>query len=70
MRARTRTRPYHPHEASPKVCSIVELFETHRRHRWGVAYRILGTVADADDAMQETWPSAQTRTPSRTRGPV
>ncbi|WP_199537130.1 sigma factor [Spongiactinospora gelatinilytica] len=48
----------------------MELFETHRRHRWGVAYRILGTVADADDAMQETWPSAQTRTPSRTRGPV
>ncbi|RBQ15621.1 RNA polymerase sigma-70 factor [Spongiactinospora rosea] len=34
---------------------MVELFETHRRHLWGVAYRILGTVADADDAMQETW---------------
>ncbi|WP_225878681.1 RNA polymerase sigma factor SigJ [Spongiactinospora rosea] len=33
----------------------MELFETHRRHLWGVAYRILGTVADADDAMQETW---------------
>lgn len=30
-------------------------FERHRGHLWAVAYRILGTVSDADDAVQETW---------------
>ncbi|GAA2664967.1 hypothetical protein GCM10010412_040880 [Nonomuraea recticatena] len=33
----------------------VEGFEAHRGHLWGVAYRILGTTVDADDAVQETW---------------
>ncbi|MGW0477950.1 RNA polymerase sigma factor SigJ [Nonomuraea sp. NPDC003214] len=33
----------------------MEAFEEHRDHLWAVAYRILGTVADADDAVQETW---------------
>ncbi|WP_049559193.1 RNA polymerase sigma factor SigJ [Nonomuraea sp. SBT364] len=31
------------------------MFEEHREHLWAVAYRILGTVTDADDAVQETW---------------
>ncbi|MDF5757860.1 RNA polymerase sigma factor SigJ [Spongiactinospora sp. TRM90649] len=30
-------------------------FEAHRDHLWGIAYRILGSVADADDAVQEAW---------------
>ncbi|WP_190133475.1 RNA polymerase sigma factor SigJ [Streptomyces mashuensis] len=30
-------------------------FEDHRRHLWAVAYRITGSVADADDAVQEAW---------------
>ncbi|RJL33197.1 RNA polymerase sigma-70 factor [Bailinhaonella thermotolerans] len=30
-------------------------FEAHREHLWAVAYRILGTVGDAEDAVQETW---------------
>ncbi|MEV4474944.1 RNA polymerase sigma factor SigJ [Nonomuraea sp. NPDC049504] len=30
-------------------------FERHRGHLWGVAYRIMGTKADADDALQEAW---------------
>lgn len=30
-------------------------FATHRKHVWGVAYRITGSVADADDAVQEAW---------------
>ncbi|GII94725.1 RNA polymerase sigma factor SigJ [Sinosporangium siamense] len=30
-------------------------FQDHRPHLWGVAYRIVGTVTDADDAVQETW---------------
>lgn len=30
-------------------------FEEHRGHLWSIAYRILGTVGDADDAVQEAW---------------
>lgn len=30
-------------------------FEEHRSHLRGVAYRILGSLAEADDAVQETW---------------
>jgi RNA polymerase sigma-70 factor (ECF subfamily) len=30
-------------------------FETHRRHLGAVAYRMLGSVSEADDAVQETW---------------
>lgn len=30
-------------------------FESHRRHLFGVAYRILGSAADAEDAVQESW---------------
>ncbi len=30
-------------------------FETHRRHLTGVAYQMLGSVAEAEDAVQEAW---------------
>jgi RNA polymerase sigma factor (sigma-70 family) len=30
-------------------------FEEHRNHLRGVAYRMLGSVAEADDAVQEAW---------------
>ena len=30
-------------------------FETHRAHLRGVAYRMLGSVSEADDAVQEAW---------------
>jgi RNA polymerase sigma factor (sigma-70 family) len=30
-------------------------FEEHRAHLRGVAYRLLGSLADADDAVQDTW---------------
>ncbi|MFE7129641.1 RNA polymerase sigma factor SigJ [Streptomyces sp. NPDC057638] len=30
-------------------------FEQQRGRLWGIAYRITGSVADADDAVQETW---------------
>ncbi|MEU9121161.1 RNA polymerase sigma factor SigJ [Streptomyces sp. NPDC048506] len=30
-------------------------FEEQRGRLWAIAYRIMGTVADADDAVQETW---------------
>ncbi|MCZ7417832.1 RNA polymerase sigma factor SigJ [Streptomyces sp. WMMC897] len=31
------------------------VFEQERSRLWGVAYRITGSVADADDAVQEAW---------------
>ncbi|MFE3589243.1 RNA polymerase sigma factor SigJ [Streptomyces niveus] len=30
-------------------------FEGERKRLWGIAYRITGSVADAEDAVQETW---------------
>jgi RNA polymerase sigma factor (sigma-70 family) len=34
---------------------LAEQFETHRAYLRGVAYRILGSSLDADDAVQESW---------------
>ncbi|GHH78215.1 RNA polymerase sigma24 factor [Streptomyces sulfonofaciens] len=31
------------------------LFQRHRNRLWGIAYRITGSIADSDDALQETW---------------
>jgi RNA polymerase sigma-70 factor, ECF subfamily len=34
---------------------LTERFQQHRSHLRGVAYRMLGSVSEADDALQETW---------------
>jgi RNA polymerase sigma factor (sigma-70 family) len=34
---------------------LTEHFEQHRWHLRGVAYRMLGSVTEADDALQEAW---------------
>ena len=34
---------------------LAEQFEEHRSHVRAVAYRMLGSVSEADDAVQETW---------------
>jgi RNA polymerase sigma factor (sigma-70 family) len=33
----------------------LEQFEEHRTHLKAVAYRMLGSISDADDALQEAW---------------
>jgi RNA polymerase sigma factor (sigma-70 family) len=34
---------------------LVSHFERHRPHLRAVAYRMLGSLAEADDAVQDTW---------------
>jgi len=34
---------------------VAKSFEAHRRHLQGVAYRMLGSASEADDAVQEAW---------------
>src|SRR5690242_985143 len=34
---------------------LTERFEHHRSHLRAVAYRMLGSVSEADDALQEAW---------------
>src|SRR5690348_2210612 len=34
---------------------LAEQFEQHRRHLRVVAYRMLGSASEADDAVQESW---------------
>lgn len=34
---------------------LARRFETHRHHLRGVAYRMLGSAAEADDVVQEAW---------------
>jgi len=34
---------------------LTERFERHRPHLQGVAYRMLGSVSEAEDALQEAW---------------
>ena len=34
---------------------LAERFEANRSHLQAVAYRILGSLSEADDAVQESW---------------
>lgn len=40
---------------TPNQTWLAERFETHRPHLRGVAYRMLGSTSEADDAVQEAW---------------
>ncbi|MEO8285179.1 MAG: sigma-70 family RNA polymerase sigma factor [Chloroflexota bacterium] len=35
--------------------AMAERFEANRTHLWAVAYRMLGSVSEAEDAVQESW---------------
>jgi RNA polymerase sigma-70 factor (ECF subfamily) len=39
----------------PTPEQLAELFEEHRTHLRAVAYRMLGSSSDAEDAVQESW---------------
>ena len=40
---------------SGQDAELARVFEQHRRHLRAIAYRMLGSLAEADDAVQETW---------------
>ncbi len=44
-----------PDESDPSDDELAAQFETLRPQLVGAAYRVLGTVSDAEDAVQETW---------------
>src|SRR6185436_8872094 len=39
----------------PAPDRLAEQFEEHRAHLRAVAYRMLGSASEADDAVQESW---------------
>jgi len=47
---------------------LAERFEEHRTHLRAVAYRMLGSLSEADEAVQEAWygSASPTRGASRT----
>ena len=44
---------------------LAERFEAHRSHLRAVAYRMLGSLSEADDAVQESWLRLSRSDPSR-----
>lgn len=48
---------------------LAEWFDTHRGQLRGLAYRMLGSLSDVDDALQETWLRASTADATRVENP-
>jgi RNA polymerase sigma-70 factor (ECF subfamily) len=44
-------------------------FEEHRHHLFGVAYRMLGSVSEAEDVVQDTWLRWRATSPDEVRSP-
>jgi len=51
------------------VTDIAAAFEAHRSFLWGLAYRLTGSAADADDVVQTTFLKAVERPPRDTSAP-
>src|SRR4029453_3537109 len=49
--------------------AYADALEPHRRHLWGLCYRMTGNAADADELVQETFARALERPPARTDEP-
>ncbi|MGW7088474.1 RNA polymerase sigma factor SigJ [Streptomyces sp. NPDC054871] len=49
--------------------TVTDVFEEHRPVLMGVAYRMLGRVADAEDVVQESWLRWSAADPSQVREP-
>jgi RNA polymerase sigma-70 factor (ECF subfamily) len=58
---RTTTSPTSP---------VAEAFRQHERLLWGLAYRMTGSAADADDVVQDTFERATTHPPARLDEPL
>jgi RNA polymerase sigma-70 factor, ECF subfamily len=48
---------------------VIEAFTEHRSLLFGIAYRMLGRVAEAEDMVQETWLRWQRQNPAEIRSP-
>jgi DNA-directed RNA polymerase specialized sigma24 family protein len=46
---------------------LTERFEEHRTRLRAVAYRMLGSLSEADDAIQDTWRASVALTPVASR---
>lgn len=48
---------------------MIEIFNTHRKTLFGIAYRMLGKVTEAEDLVQETWLRWQKQNPATIESP-
>lgn len=65
----TTTNSDHP-SRSGDLADAVKVFDAHRRRLFGIAYRMLSSVADAEDIVQETWIRWQNTDRTQVQEPV
>ena len=53
----------------PSETTLTHWFDQHRGFLWGLAYRITGSAADADDVVQDTFVKAHQRAPAQLEDP-